>query len=495
MANYLGIDLGTSSLKALLLSDRHEVLDVAEVPLAVYTPHTGWSEQSAEDWWAACCEALDALASRQVAGMAAVRSIGLSGQMHGAVLLDDEDVVLRRAILWNDGRSAEDCAVLSRCLPDLPQIAGNLAMPGFTAPKLLWVAREEPAIFARTRSVLLPKDWLRLKLCGEKISDMSDAAGTLWLDVAKRDWSDELLQATGMQRAQMPQLVEGSAVGGILRPELAHRWGLRERLLMAGGAGDNAASAVGIGAVSPGDGFVSLGTSGVLFVCTPQYLSAPHSAVHAFCHALPGVWHQMGVILSAANCLRWVTGLLGRDSERALLDEVAMLDDTARQQAPIFLPYLNGERTPHNDAAASGVLFGLRSTHAPAAIGYAVIEGVAFALLDCLQALTNSGTAVGALGLVGGGARSAEWAQLLADVLEREIHVYADSAHAAAVGAARLAWLADGGNTLTVCLKPDVSARLVPNLENTGRLRGRHARFARLYAALKNEFDVENRKS
>jgi xylulokinase len=302
---YLGIDLGTSEVKLLLLDGESRIIGAAGSALTLSAPEPLWSEQNPTDWWRATGEAVSKLRAAHPAEFAAVRGIGLSGQMHGAVLLDEADAVLRPAILWNDGRSHAECSELTSAAPRLHEIAGNLAMPGFTAPKLLWVRKHEPEVFARVQSVLLPKDWLRLQLCGDKVSDPSDAAGTLWLDVAKRDWSDELLAACGLTRAQMPRLVEASQPSGVLKPELAKAWGLGPEVVIAGGAGDNAASAIGIGATQPGDGFISLGTSGVLFVVNDRYRPNPASAVHAFCHALPQRWHQMSVMLSAASCFKW----------------------------------------------------------------------------------------------------------------------------------------------------------------------------------------------
>lgn len=487
MSAYLGIDLGTSGLKALLLADDHRVIASASVPLEVLRPAPLCSEQAPADWWGACCEALDVLAASHPAWMAKVRGIGLSGQMHGAVLLDENDAVLRPAILWNDGRSDLECRELMTRCPALPRIAGNLAMPGFTAPKLAWIAKQEPALFARTCCVLLPKDWLRLQLTGDKVSEMSDAAGTLWLDVARRDWSDELLAATGMTRAQMPRLVEGSEISARLKPTLCSRWGLPADVPVAGGAGDNAASAVGIGAVEPGSGFLSLGTSGVLFVTNAAFCPNPALAVHAFCHALPARWHQMSVMLSAASCLGWVSALCGRESESVLLDEVALLGVSARASAPIFLPYLSGERTPHNDPRAQGVFFGLGLGHGAADLGWAVLEGVAFAFRDGLAALEQAGTEVSCLSLVGGGARSRLWAQLLADVLHIEIRTHVDGEAGAALGAARLAWLADGAVPEHVCKAPPVLECFLP-APDVAELEARYARFRALYLALKASF-------
>src|SRR5256714_1373651 len=287
VAMYLGIDLGTSELKLVLLGDDHRIAAVEREPLTVSRPQPLWSEQSPADWWSALDAALLRLSKRHAAAMAAVRAIGLSGQMHGAVLLDAAGEVLRPAILWNDGRSAAQCAELERRAPALHRIAGNLAMPGFTAPKLLWVRAHEPQVFERTACVLLPKDWLRWRLTGERCTDCSDASGTLWLDVGARRWSDELLAACGLTRTPMPPPVEGSEPAGRLKAELARRWGLAPGIAVAGGGGGNAARAGGIGAGAPGQGFVSLGTSGVIFVCTDRFLPEPRTAVHAVCHAPP----------------------------------------------------------------------------------------------------------------------------------------------------------------------------------------------------------------
>jgi xylulokinase len=483
--NFLGIDLGTSELKVLLLGEDHTVLAQHGVALEVSRPHALWSEQDPAHWWQAACTALDQLSAMVgPAAMAAVAGIGLSGQMHGAVVLDTDQAVLRPAILWNDGRSAAECDTLMQRLPALPVIAGNLAMPGFTAPKLVWLQRHEPEVFARTDKVLLPKDWLRLKLTDQCVSEMSDAAGTLWLDVARRCWSPELLAASGLGIGHMPRLVEGSEASGQLRADLARRWGLSSRVVVAGGAGDNAASAVGIGAVQPGSGFVSLGTSGVLFVTTDRFRPNPALAVHAFCHALPGRWHQMSVMLAAASCLQWAAHLSGGTEVTPLLAEMARLDAAQMARAPLFLPYLSGERTPHNDPLAQGALVGLSMDHGRADLAYAVMEGVSFGLLDGLQALQHAGTEVQRLSLVGGGARSPVWAQQLASAMNLEIVTHVGGETGAALGAARLAWLACGGDEAQVCTAPQVAHRFVPRPDERDRLMQRHPRFAALYPAL-----------
>src|SRR3954470_4717686 len=416
---YLGIDLGTSEVKvALVAADPQRVIAVGRAGLEVARPHPAWSEQDPASWIRATEIAIGELAAAHPAELAAVTGIGLSGQMHGAVLLDAGDRVLRPAILWNDTRAAAECAVLEARVPESRQLTGNLAMPGFTAPKLLWVAAHEPEIFGRVARVLLPKDYLRLWLTGEHVSDMSDAAGTLWLDVARRAWCDPMLAACGLDRSHMPRLVEGSAPSGALRGELARGWGMTGAVTVAGGAGDNAASAVGLGVIGEGQGLLSLGTSGVFFVANDAYRPAPARGVHTFCHALPGTWHQMAVMLSAASCLRWAAHVTGAADEAALIAEAEALDPAARSRAPLFLPYLSGERTPHNDAFAQGVWFGLRHDTGRAELGYSVLEGVAFGLADGYAAVLAAGGAARSVSLTGGGSRSRFWARLIASALD-----------------------------------------------------------------------------
>lgn len=478
---FLGIDIGTSEVKALLLDTSHKVVGSAGAVLAVSRPHPGHSEQSPQDWWTATQAALAQLRQDHPEAYAATGAIGLSGQMHGAVLLDARDEVLRPAILWNDTRSAAECREMMAELPSLPALAGSLAMPGFTAPKLRWVARHEPEIFRRIAKVLLPKDYVRLMLTGDFVTDMSDASGTMWLDVQRRSWSDELLALTGLTQAHMPRLVEGSEAGGQLSTKAAQMLGLRAGTVVAGGAGDNAASAVGMGATGAGQGFLSLGTSGVLFVVTPSFQPNAASATHAFCHALPDRWHQMSVMLSAASSLQWVTRLLGAPSEGALAMQASALSLAERSAAPIFLPYLDGERTPHNDADIRGSFHGLGFTTDAARLAYAVMEGVTFGLRDGLAALTAAGSSVQRLSLVGGGARSAMWAQQLASSLNIHIVTHSDSVVGGALGAARLAWLSTGATLQSVCKTPAVEVAYAPDADEQDMLSLRYARFRALY--------------
>jgi len=473
----VGIDLGTSGVKVALLGDDDRVIGHSSKPLTVSRPHTGWSEQSPEDWWTATCLGLDELKATHAAELAETVAIGLSGQMHGATLLDADGVVLRPCMLWNDGRSDVECAELERDWPDLHAVTGNLAMPGFTAPKVLWVRKHEPEIFARIAKVLLPKAYLRYRLSGEYAEDMSDASGTLWLDVARRRWSPAALAACGLRLEQMPRLVEGSEVAGALSPTLTARWGFRRAPLIAGGAGDNAAGAVGVGAVHPGDAFVSLGTSGVLWATTARFAPNPARAVHAFCHAVPDTWHQMGVLLSAAASLAWWAAVTGRH-EPDLLGEV---DPAAGAASPVwFAPYLSGERTPHNDTRVRGGFLGLAGDTTRAHMTQAVLEGVAYALKDAQQALAASGTVLSEAALIGGGARSPLWAQIIADVLGLALHQVAESEIGCALGAARLARMA-AGESIAVARPATRLRTFEPRAAQVALHAQRHAHWQRLY--------------
>jgi xylulokinase len=480
---YLGIDIGTSSVKAVLIDDSDDIVAQGASALAVNRPKPGFSEQDAESWWQATVSAVTTLPS---AARAAVRAVGLSGQMHGATLLDQHDRPLRPAILWNDGRSARECLELESRVPAARAITGNIVMPGFTAPKLLWVAKHEPEIFKRTACVLLPKDYVRLKLTGEKLSDMSDASGTAWLDVGKRDWSDPLLEATGLSRANMPGLVEGTASAGSVTAAAADQLQL-PRVVVAGGGGDNAASAVGLGVVAPGEAFLSLGTSGVLFVVTDQFRPNPERAAHAFCHCLPNRWHQMSVMLSAASILDWVAQLTG-EKDLPRLVELARARGLSRQ-TPFFLPYLSGERTPHNDPNARGVFFGIRGDTDSADLTLAALEGVALAFVDGLEVLLEKGGSIGEITVTGGGARLPYWGELLAAALNRSLAYRTGGEVGAALGAARLARLALGSDRVEdVCTAPPIARVVQPDAALASLLAARRRTFVRLYQDLKNTF-------
>ena len=489
----IGLDLGTSGVKAVLLSASGRLLAEAVSPLEVSRPQPLWSEQNPADWWAATDAVMQRLRdAADPAHWSQVRAMAVAGQMHGAVLLNAAGAVLRPAILWNDGRSQAQCAELEAREPASRRITANRAMAGFTAPKMMWVAQHEPHIFSQVAKVLLPKDWLVFQLTGVMSSDCSDAAGTLWLDVARRDWSDTLLQATGLTRSHMPRLVEGSAVSAHLSFATAAALGLPSGLPVAGGAGDNAASAIGIGAIHTGDSFVSLGTSGVIFSVTDRHRPNVAEAVHAFCHALPGLWHQMAVMLSAASALRWVTQTTGHSDEAALLAHVAQLSASERAAAPLFLPYLSGERTPHNNADASGVFFGLRHSHGAPHLGYGVIEGVALGLRDGLDAMRRAGSRIEQLQLVGGGSRSLLWAQLLADALDVTVLIGQASNVGAALGAARLAQLCVLGatpeNLVGICTPPQTLHACQPQAAGAAVAQRRQALYRSAYSAMQPVF-------
>lgn len=480
---YLGIDLGTSSVKAVLVDAEQVLVGQSAAPLDVTRPRPRWSEQRPEDWFEAACSAIDGLREDHATALSGVRAIGLSGQMHGATLLDANDRALRPAMLWNDGRSDAECRALYEAVPEIETITGNRVMPGFTAPKLAWVRRHEPDLFGRIARVLLPKDYLRLRLCGVHVSEMSDASGTSWLDVAHRCWSETVLQATGLSERAMPALVEGSEPSGALRAELCARWGMPHGVVVAGGAGDQAAGAIGAGVVGVGQGLLALGTSGVLFVAGDAYAPNPAGAVHAYCHALPGRWHQMSVILSAAGSLSWVAAAVGAKSEFALLDELAA--QSAAPPPPIFLPYLSGERTPHDDPHAKGVFFGLTLDHGRPDLTRSVLEGVAFALCDGQRVLEEAGSAIEVLTVVGGGSRSEIWGRILASALGRPLGYAVDAEVGPAFGAARLARLADTAESVDqVCSSPPIARTVEPEPALSAGLSERYATYRRLYHEL-----------
>ena len=478
---YLGIDIGTSGVKAVVLDERGTVAGQGTAPLTVSRPQELWSEQDPDAWWAATCAAVQAI---DPALRRAVQAIGIAGQMHGATLLGADDRVLRPAILWNDGRSFAECAELEASVPELHRIAGNLAMPGFTAPKLLWLRRHEPEVFTAVEKVLLPKDYVRLKMTGDAASDLSDSAGTLWLDVGKRTWSEEILSACGLGLSHMPRLHEGSEVTGSLRGEVAALWGMAPVPVVAGG-GDNAAGAAGVGVVSNGDALLSLGTSGVIFAATADFRPNPAGAVHAFCHCLPGLWHQMAVHLSAASCIDWAAQLTGAAGPAEVF---ARAEAAGAAGGPeLFLPYLSGERTPHNDPHIRGAFLGLDNETDAARLCAAVLEGVAFALADGLDALRDAGTDSAELSVIGGGARSHYWGTIIAAALGTRL-VYLDGGEVGpALGAARLAQVAEtGASAAEVCTRPPVDHIIEPDPLLAERLAPKREKFRSAYPALKS---------
>ncbi len=481
---YIGIDIGTSAVKFVLVDAAQDVLASLELPLQPVQPRPLWSEDDPEKWWLAVASGLDELARNHAKYMSGVRGIGLSGQMHSAVLLDEADEPVRPAILWNDGRSAREADELAQLGLALQRETGVLPMPGFTGPKFLWLRRNEPDAIRRTRSLLLAKDFIRLKLSGEKVTDVTDAAGTWLLDQERRQWSERALAACGIDRLLLPLLMESRDASATLKKDLARRWGMPGNVVIAAGAGDVAAGGIGAGTVHPGEGFVSLGTSAQVFLADTRHRPDPARLVHAFCHALPDRWYRMAALLNGASPL----AALARWSGDADI-EVLLAEAETSFKGPsclLALPYLYGERTPHNDPLARAALVGMTSSTTRADLVQAVLESVAFSLCDGLDVLTAGSARPESMALIGGGARSAFWAKLIASVLDLRLVRYDASDRGPAYGAARLARLAVTGEDATaVVVPPPVRDIIEPDAVLRDAYRPRLEAFRALYTALK----------
>ncbi|USG61044.1 xylulokinase [Sneathiella marina] len=479
---YLGLDLGTSGLRGLLVSDDGYAVGEASANYGVQHQQTGWSEQDPQDWINACQSVMDSLRASYANEYKRLRGIGISGHMHGAVCLDEAGKVIRHCILWNDTRAAKEALELDM-QPKFRALSGNIVFPGFTAPKLLWMARHEPNNFARVAKVLLPKDYLVYWLTGELTSEMSDAAGTSWLDVGKRDWSRALIDGSGMRPDQMPKVIEGSDIVGEVRGEIIADLSLPANITVVAGAGDNAAAACGIGAFREGQGFVSLGTSGVLLAAKDNYAPEPASAVHTFCHAVSGKWYQMGVILSATDSLNWLAETMGKTAQ----DLAKNLPDRVAGPADVrFLPYLSGERTPHNDAVARGAFIGLSKASNADILCQSVMEGVGFALRDCLEALKSTGTELPSVIAIGGGSSSHFWLQTLSNILNIPLHLPVKGDFGAALGAARLAMLGIGGRpSAEVMVPPIIERSFEPDPNYNAAYDTAYYKYTKSYIALK----------
>lgn len=481
-ATFLGLDLGTSGLRALLVTRDGTPVASAEASYPSDRPHPGWSEQDPTLWVNACKAVIAELQAQHTSEMANLQGIATAGHMHGATLLDADGTVLRPCILWNDTRSHVEAAALDTN-PVFHDLSGNIVFPGFTAPKLAWVAKHELEVFAKTATVLLPKDYLTYWLTGERASEMSDAAGTSWLDVKNRAWSDDLLSASGMRRDQMPSLYEGTDVVGPLSADTAAALNLPQTVQVIAGAADNAAAACGIGALTDGQGFVSLGTSGVLLAGQSACNPLPASAVHTFCHAVPDTWYQMGVILSATDSLNWLADLLGSSPQDL---SALMPTDLQAPTALTFLPYLSGERTPHNDSAVRGAFVGLDVSTSKADMVQALFEGVAFALRDNLAALEQTGTTLIEVFAIGGGAQSDYWLQTLATTLGLKLNIPDGQELGAAMGAARLAIVGATGAPVADVMTPPATARsIAPNAALKPKFDAAYEKYKALYPALK----------
>ncbi|MDD9908153.1 MAG: xylulokinase [Ahrensia sp.] len=479
--SFLGIDLGTSGLRALLVDKNGTPIGSAERSYEVSNPRPGWSEQNPADWIDALEAAVFELRS-QFPAFCDLCGIGVAGHMHGATLIDASGNVLRPCILWNDVRSEKEAHRLDG-IDHVRELSGNIVFPGFTAPKLAWVREHEPELFAKIHKVLLPAAFLNNYLTGEYVADMSDSAGTSWLNVAHRLWSNYLLDVGQMREDQMPRLVEGSECAGMLRSELSRKWGLSHGVAVAGGAGDNAAAACGIGALNEGAGFVSLGTSGVILVARNSYAAAPDAAVHTFCHAVPNHWYQMGVMLSATDSLNWLSKITGKRPAEL----TRALGENIRPPATVrFLPYLSGERTPHNDSQIRGGFTGLSTATSTEDLTCAVLEGVAFGLRDSFEALGSTGVEIESLMAIGGGSASTYWLKLIATTLNIPLRLPAGREFGAALGAARLAMTASTKSTLSeVMIAPRISESITPNEDHRAALEEAYESFKNAYPGLR----------
>lgn len=484
---YLGIDIGTSAVKAIVIDDDEALLASASAEVETSRPKPLWSEQQPEDWWTAVGAALSELRRAFGSRLTGVKAIGLSGQMHGNVVLDGAMNSIRPAIIWNDGRALVECVELAERIPAIGHICGVPPMPGFSAPKYRWLMKHEPENFAQIRHVMVPKDYVRFKMTGEFATDMSDASGMLLLDAGRRQWSQEVVEACGLSPTMLPKLLEGTEISGRLRVAIADAWGLAPGTPVVAGAGDAAAGAVGAGAIKEGDAFISLGTSGQYFIARENYVPSPESLIHTFCHCLPGRWFQMAAMLNGASPLGWAAKLLGESDISKLLLE-AEAEKTAAPQL-YFLPYLTGERTPHNDPHAKGCFIGLTPATTRGQTVRAVLEGTGFMLADCQDILGCTGTLPEEVAVVGGGSKSALWMQIIADTLGRPVLQVEAGESGPALGAARLARIGTSGEPIgAVCRKPRVTGRFAPDPQAAAAYARRLPIFREAYRALKPVF-------
>ena len=492
MTYFLGIDTSTTGSKALIIDEVGAVIAVASSSHTLQTPYPLWSEQNPREWWEAVSSSIRSALEIAGLGGESIGAVGLTGQMHGLVLLDDEGNVLRPAILWNDQRTQSQCDEIHARIgrEKFIQITGNVALTGFTAPKILWVKENEPEVYAKGKHILLPKDYIRYKLTGEYAMDKADGAGTVLFDLGARDWSDEVLAALDIPRSWMPKTFEGTEFTGHVTEDAAKLTGLKVGTPVVAGGGDQAAGAVGVGAVEPGIVGLTVGTSGVVFATTPSALIEPEGRLHAFCHAVPGLWHFMGVMLSAAGSLQWYRDTLAPEmSFDELLKEAEEIP--AGSEGLQFLPYLSGERTPHPDPLARGAFIGLTIRHRRAHMTRAVLEGVSFGLKDSFTLIQNAG--LGTITQVrasGGGTKGALWRQILASVLEAEL-VTVNTTEGAAYGAAILAGVGAGtwNDVFTAsdaCIK--ITGVTQPDSSQVNVYRQAYAIYQDLYPALESSF-------
>ena len=486
MEYYIGIDLGTSSVKLMLLDGEGIIQKTVSRQYPVSYPHSGWSEQNAADWWNAICNGLPELLG-EVDGQA-IRGIGTAGQMHGLVVLDSEDNVIRPTILWNDGRTDKETAYLNEVIgkKKLFEYTGNIAFAGFTAPKLLWLRENEPENFAKIKKIMLPKDYISFLLTGVHCTDFSDAAGMLLLDVEKKYWSREMLEICGISEQQMPALYESFSAVGKIKPSIAKKFGINRNAVVVAGAGDNAAAAVGTGTVGDGRCNISLGTSGTIFVSSDRFSGNEKQAIHSFCHA-DGGYHLMGCILSAASCNKWFCDEVLKTTDYQFEETTIERNRLGRNEV-FFLPYLMGERSPINDTNATGMFIGLRPNTSRADMYQAVLEGVAFAIKDNLEVIKQFGIDVKASCLCGGGAKNKLWRQILANVLDIELNIPMTeqgpgygSAILAMVGAGKFDDLKSATDKFF-----EIKETVTPDKELARLYADRYEKYRKIYPAVKN---------
>ena len=486
--NYIGIDLGTSAVKLLLVDDSGNILNTVSKEYPLYFPHPGWSEQSPEDWWTAVQKGVKELLADSDASL--VKGIGVGGQMHGLVTLDEKDDVIRPAILWNDGRTSEETDWLNNVMGKswLSRHTANIAFAGFTAPKILWMQHKEPENFSRVRKIMLPKDYINYMLTGVHACDMSDASGMLLLDVENRSWSKEMMDVCGVTEDQMPALFESYEVIGNVKPEVAALLGLPEDVKVVAGAGDNAAAAVGTGVVGEGGCNISLGTSGTLFISSEKFGVDPNNALHAFCHA-DGGWHLMGCMLSAASCNKWLCEDILQTSDYSA-EQAPITDDRLGKNHVFFLPYLMGERSPINDTDARGTFTGLSMDSTRADMVQAVLEGVAFALRDSLEVAKDIGLKIDRSRLCGGGAKSKLWRKMLSNILNLPLDI-PQTEEGPGYGAAMLAMVGTGAyDSVKACAAALTSVKetVEPDPELAALYEERYSQFRQIYPSMRELF-------
>lgn len=485
---FLGINLGVFEVRVSLFDAAHQALADAAVRLTRSNPQSHWSEQSPEEWWHATLEAISKVRADVPAAFSRLAGIGVSGQAQGTVLLDKHHRLLRPAILWSDTRARAECIELEAMVTNSRNVTGNMALPSFTAPKLLWLQKYERSVFDSIAKVLMPKDFIVFRLTGEFVTEMSDASSTLCFDVEHRDWSERMISAVGLSREHFPRLAEGSEVAGDLRTLLADAWNIQP-VPVATGASRPAATALGLGAIKEGDAYVSLGPSGVSFVSTRGPRPSPERAVRNFGHCLPNLWSQMSVAPACTTSLEWWASILGSASRETIYAHAAK---AKKHESPVFLPYLNGASTPHNDARASGVFFGLTEDTTPDMIAYALLEGIAFSVADGIAAIKDTGTRILQASLIGDGSQNRFWSELLVTACHMPLNVHANGFDAAGLGAARLASLAAGHcSAHDIAFSTPVVETIVPRADWLEELEIRQARFRRLYRALKSEFSLQ----